>query len=166
MAKRHRYLSWAEAATLAVLPNAPSLIYPGKNKEQLKRKRDILLRKLKDKGVISEMDYELALDEPLPDKPFPLPNYSNHLINRSITDGLNGKFIYSTVDLNLQLQVNQIVERFSREFQNNEIFNAAAIVIEVETGNIVAYKGNSYHPENLHENQVDIISSPEVVVVY
>ena len=28
-------LSWAEAATLAVLPNAPSLIYPGKNQSRL-----------------------------------------------------------------------------------------------------------------------------------
>ncbi|MCF6322228.1 MAG: transglycosylase domain-containing protein [Rhizobiaceae bacterium] len=28
-------LSWAETATLAVLPNAPSLIYPGKNQERL-----------------------------------------------------------------------------------------------------------------------------------
>ena len=28
-------LSWAETATLAVLPNAPSLIYPGKNQQRL-----------------------------------------------------------------------------------------------------------------------------------
>ena len=28
-------LSWAESATLAVLPNAPSLIYPGKNQQKL-----------------------------------------------------------------------------------------------------------------------------------
>ncbi|HEU5147463.1 MAG TPA: transglycosylase domain-containing protein, partial [Chryseosolibacter sp.] len=32
-------LSWAEAALLAVLPNAPSLIHPGKNRTLLKRKR-------------------------------------------------------------------------------------------------------------------------------
>ena len=32
-------LSWAETATLAVLPNAPSLIYPGKNQEKLLKKR-------------------------------------------------------------------------------------------------------------------------------
>jgi len=31
-------LSWAETATLAVLPNAPSLIYPGKNQEKLLKK--------------------------------------------------------------------------------------------------------------------------------
>ena len=39
-------LSWAEAATLAVLPNSPSLIFPGKNNYLLKIKRDFLLAKL------------------------------------------------------------------------------------------------------------------------
>ena len=38
-------LSWGETATLAVLPNAPSLIYPGKNHELLLRKRNKLLQK-------------------------------------------------------------------------------------------------------------------------
>jgi len=39
-------LSWAESATLAVLPNAPSLIYPGKNQERLLKKRNRLLDQL------------------------------------------------------------------------------------------------------------------------
>ena len=39
-------LSWAEAATLAVLPNAPNLIYPGKNQQKLLAKRNRLLKKL------------------------------------------------------------------------------------------------------------------------
>jgi penicillin-binding protein 1C len=38
-------LSWAEAATLAVLPNAPALIYPGKNQKRLLEKRNRLLKK-------------------------------------------------------------------------------------------------------------------------
>ena len=37
-------LSWAESATLAVLPNAPNLIYPGKNQEKLLAKRNRLLK--------------------------------------------------------------------------------------------------------------------------
>ena len=45
-------LSWGEAATLAVLPNAPALIYPGRNPEDLRVKRDRLLSKLQEKGVI------------------------------------------------------------------------------------------------------------------
>jgi penicillin-binding protein 1C len=48
-------LSWAEAATLAVLPNSPSLIYPGKNQLQLKRKRDRLLNGLKETGTIDSV---------------------------------------------------------------------------------------------------------------
>src|SRR5687768_10050725 len=47
-------LSWGEAALLAVLPNAPSLIHPGKNREQLKTKRDWLVDKLVEVGKRSE----------------------------------------------------------------------------------------------------------------
>ena len=39
-------LSWAEASTLAVLPNSPALIHPGKNRKLLLAKRDRLLRAL------------------------------------------------------------------------------------------------------------------------
>ena len=45
-------LSWGEAATLAVLPNAPSMIHPGKNREQLKAKRDRLLKRLAERKKI------------------------------------------------------------------------------------------------------------------
>ena len=39
--KRSPYqLSWGEIATLAVLPNAPSLIYPGKNQQLLLKEID------------------------------------------------------------------------------------------------------------------------------
>ena len=41
-------LSWAESATLAVLPNSPALIHPGRNRKQLKTKRDKLLHTLKE----------------------------------------------------------------------------------------------------------------------
>ncbi|MBN2236147.1 MAG: transglycosylase domain-containing protein, partial [Bacteroidales bacterium] len=66
-------LSWAETATLAVLPNAPSLIYPGKGQQLLLKKRNSLLQKLFERNILNEMEYELALLEPLPSKPHPLP---------------------------------------------------------------------------------------------
>jgi penicillin-binding protein 1C len=53
-AKNAHELTWAEAATLAVLPNSPSLIFPGKNAEKLREKRNRLLQKLFDKGHIHE----------------------------------------------------------------------------------------------------------------
>lgn len=45
-------LSWAESATLAVLPNAPALIFPGKNDALLLAKRNRLLETLFRRGVI------------------------------------------------------------------------------------------------------------------
>jgi penicillin-binding protein 1C len=38
--KSQDQLSWGETAALAVLPNSPSLIHPGKNSELLKQKRN------------------------------------------------------------------------------------------------------------------------------
>ena len=43
-------LSWAESATLAVLPNAPASIHPGKARDQLLAKRNRLLERLHRRG--------------------------------------------------------------------------------------------------------------------
>lgn len=54
-------VTWAQAATLAVLPNSPSLIHPGKNRSQLLIKRNRLLKKLLTLGWIDSMTYQAAL---------------------------------------------------------------------------------------------------------
>src|SRR5690606_24732797 len=66
-------LTWAESALLAVLPNAPGLLHPGRNREPLKEKRDRLLRQLFEAGELDENELTLALQEPLPAAPLPLP---------------------------------------------------------------------------------------------
>ena len=64
-------LSWGQSAALAVLPNAPALIFPGRNEQAFLDKRNRLLKKLWKKEIIDETTYELAIAEPLPQKPFP-----------------------------------------------------------------------------------------------
>src|SRR5690606_15619903 len=75
-------LSWAETAVLAVLPNAPALIHPGRNREQLLTKRNALLDKLAVTGTITQETADLAKLELLPDKPHPLPRFAPHLLER------------------------------------------------------------------------------------
>ena len=48
------HLSWAEAATLAILPNSPALVHPGRNREILLQKRNRLLHKIFRLGWIDE----------------------------------------------------------------------------------------------------------------
>ena len=51
-------LSWAESATLAVLPNAPASIHPGKGREQLLAKRNRLLERLHKRGYLDASTLE------------------------------------------------------------------------------------------------------------
>ncbi|MEL1244795.1 penicillin-binding protein 1C [Flavobacterium sp. DGU11] len=151
-------LSWAESATLAVLPNAPGLIYPGRNQQELRDKRDRLLKKLFDEKVIDKTTYELSLQEDLPKKPFDLPQTAPHLL-QNIGRKKDGQRIKTTVNTNLQNRVNQIAARYYQEYKQTEVYNLAIMVVDVETRNIVAYVGNSPTDRN-HQKDVDIIPAP------
>lgn len=153
-------LSWAESALLAVLPNSPSLIYPGKNHDALIKKRNRLLKKLADKNIIDAATYKLSIEEPLPLKPFPIPQLASHLLGRCIAEQGSAKIFYSTINKSLQLQVNELVNKRVQNLSANQINNACAIVSETETGKVLAYIGNSSSLKNEHQNYVDIINSP------
>ena len=153
-------LSWGEITTLAVLPNAPSLIYPGKNQEKLQVKRDRLLDKLFQKGEIDSLTCILAKEEPLPNAAFAIPNKSPHLMDRIIKEGNRGKRIKTTIDVALQEKVNDMVDDYHNVLSQNEIHNIAVLVLEVETGKVLAYTGNTNCPEEQSGRNVDIITSP------
>lgn len=148
-------LSWGQSASLAVLPNAPSLIFPGKNEILLRQKRDNLLLKLFEKNVIDKTTYELALEEELPGKPFPLPDYSPHFTEK-IKKEHPGKQIESTIDFRLQNKVNNIVKDHHRNLKHNEIHNIAVLVLDVNTKEVLTYVGNSPTTAE-HHNFVDIV---------
>jgi penicillin-binding protein 1C len=153
-------LSWGETAALAVLPNAPALIYPGKNADRLKKKRDRLLDKLFLKGVIDKETCELSKAEPLPGKPFPIPKNAPHLLQRAAQEGYNGQRVHATLDGNLQVQLNKIVDDYHSVLSQNEIHNIAALVLDVRTGKVLAYTGNTNCPDEHSGKDVDIILSP------
>lgn len=154
-------LSWAEQATLAVLPNSPALIHPGRNRAELKQKRDKLLLRLYEKHILDKTEYELACMEALPEKPLPLPNEAPHLLERLAIEKQENR-IHTTVDPTLQQQVQRLVNRYVADYRSNHIYNVAALVADVESGKILAYVGN-VTDQNMttgHGYQVDVITSP------
>jgi penicillin-binding protein 1C len=154
-----RSLSWAEAATLAVLPNSPSQIHVGRNRKELLAKRNRLLAKLLDAGMFTPADYRLAIEEPLPDTPHPLPQIAPHLVEQ-LHRSLPGARLRSTVDKGLQLRVDDVVERWNADFSQNNILNLAALVVDLERNEVIAYTGNVHFGTGQSGNQVDIIRSP------
>jgi len=152
-------LSWAEYATLAVLPNSPSLIHPGRNRSRLKEKRDRLLSILYKEKIIDKTTYELSCMEPLPAKPLPLPNEAPHWLER-LASRQRGKRIQTSVQPILQRQVQALVNRYAADYRSNYIYNAAALVADVETGKVLTYAGNVTDAPSTEGYQVDLITSP------
>lgn len=158
-------LSWGEMAALAVLPNAPSLVHPGKNRSILLDKRNTLLDKLYLNKTIDSSDCYLSKLEPLPGNPLPLPQLAPHLLQRFKNDVANknadGTKIKTTIDGNLQKMVADILNSHHNILKGNGINNACALVLDVETGDVLAYVGNIYNPGNPElESDVDVIKAP------
>lgn len=153
-------LTWAQAATLAVLPNAPSLIFPGKNHELLLKKRNRLLKRLMDAEIISENEYDLSLIELLPQKPHPLPQHAPHLLNYIAKTTSKGEKHRTTINYSLQLRINQLIQRQAKKLRRNNVNNLAVLVTDVKTGEIISYHGNVTGLGFKHNDAVDAVHAP------
>ncbi|MCO5949282.1 penicillin-binding protein 1C [Mucilaginibacter flavidus] len=158
-------LSWGEMAAMAVLPNSPSLVHPGRNRQILLKKRNLLLDKLYQQKIIDSTTAALAKFEPVPDRPVPLPQLAPHLLQRFKTDHKNNTHgdtrLKTSIRSALQQQVNEILERHHQVLKSNQVNNIAAVVLDVETGAALAYAGNIAHPEDPEmESDVDVVDAP------
>lgn len=154
-------LSWAEAAVLAVLPNSPSMMHLGLQRELLQQKRDRLLHKLRNKKIISELDLQLALLEPLPEKPQPMPQLAPHLLTRLSGSNPDVPILQSTLDYSLQKRTQEIAARHAPRLASEGINNLAVLVIDHESLQTIAYVGNQAWQKAVQNSpDVDIINRP------
>jgi penicillin-binding protein 1C len=156
---------------LAVLPNAPALIHPGRNRELLRSKRNRLLDSLHEAGAFDALTLALAKQEPLPPAPRPLPMLAPHLLARIRAEqgrrgpryrtGDQSPWLRTTLQKRLQQRVARLLERHRGRLASNGVHNAAALVLEVETGRVAAYVGNAADLGSAeHGAFVDIVPAP------
>jgi penicillin-binding protein 1C len=154
-------LSWAEACTLAVLPNSPALVHLGRQRDTLQLRRDRLLNRLRSQGVLSELDLSLALLEPLIAKPLPLPQASPHLLQTLQAQHSNKPRIRTTVDASLQRAANEIVAKHGSQLAKQGIDNAALLIIDNRDFTVQAYVGNTPALNVMDRGHaVDVIQRP------
>jgi len=150
--KKTADLSWAENALLAVLPNAPGLLYPGKNHDRLLQKRNRLLAQLLEEKIIDANTYNLSIAESIPDKPLPVPDLAWHYFASS---GSNKHINYSSIQFRIQEQCLRIVKNYAAKNQDNQIQSMAVIVSDIHSGKILAYIGNTPKQWNPQTSFVD-----------
>lgn len=168
--KKPDLLTWAEAATLAVLPNSPALIHPGRNRQKLLEKRNRLLDRLQENQVLDAETCTLAKEEPLPEIPLPLPQLAPHLLDKLTTNpeffnipgekSDNPLRITSTLNTPIQAMLNDVLVRRLQAYQGNGIHNLAAVVLDVATGEVLGYVGNVPGTGKENGESVDIAAAP------
>lgn len=151
-------LSWSEAALLAVLPNSPSQIRLDKNRLQLLQKRNKLLGSLFNKKILSETDYKLAIEEPLPSHIYAFPQFAQHLVDK-IHKEQRGEKVKTSICRFIQQQTEDILSSRQAELSKKRIDNCCALIVDIQTGKILSYVGNTNYQSGKNGNKMDIIQS-------
>lgn len=152
-------LSWGEVATLAVLPNAPALVFPGKKQETLLKKRNRLLQKLYKNGEMDQFSCEMAQNEPMPEKAYSIPQNAQHLLLKAQKDGHVGERVQTTIDSPIQEFGNHIANKYADLYSGNYIQNIAILVLDTKSGEVLAYIGNASLKNRTPEQFVDNVVS-------
>lgn len=139
-------LSLAECALLAVLIRAPSSFDPfsESGREELKLWTDRLLERLASSGQISWDAKKRASQEAWSLSSKPPPFAAAHFCTLLLPqlEGKRGDF-YTSLDLELQKKVEGLVANHLKLLNGHHVGNAAAMVVEVASGEVRALVGSA-----------------------
>ena len=167
--KSAKDLTLAEAATIAAMPQAPTYYY--NHPDALIARQQYALDQMVELDYITEDQARTAKEEKIIFKPLSQGITAPHfvffvkeLLSQKYGETMidtGGLKIISTLDYDLQIQAEQIikdqVEKNAKNFQAN---NAATVVIDVKTGQILAMVGSSDFFNEDIDGQVNVATSP------
>ena len=152
--KNPDHLSLAEITSLSIIPNRPSSLAIGKNNDLVVKERNRWLKKFANDKIFTLKEIEDALAEPLTAYrsvvPHFIPHLSYHLKNQRKED-----IIKTNIVLNTQLKTEKLVEDYVRTLRLKNIRNAAVVIIDNSTHNVVTYVGSGNFKDTTDGGQVN-----------
>lgn len=157
-----RDLSWAQVAFLAVLPRAPAYLDPYRHPERVLLRQRILLHALHEAGEIDEAQLRRALDEPVRPRALRRPFHAPHLVETLRAEGQlePGTTTTTTLDLDLQRDVEGLVRTHMGRMLEQGAGDAAVLVVDNETAEVLAYVGSADFHDPAIAGQVDMVRAP------
>ncbi len=162
-------LTLGQATLLAGLPQAPTLYDPYQHPDAAKRRQREVIGLMLKRGVITPAQAETALQEPLiyrhPSVGLRAPHFvmyvRNLLEQRYSREQIygSGLRIYTSLDLNLQGQVEAMVQNRLPLLQENNATNAAVIVIDPKTGEILTMVGSANFWDDSIHGQINMTTT-------
>ena len=149
-------VSLSQAAFLAGLLKSPTYYNPLKHMDRALKRRDYVLEQLKQSGFIDEEMYNLAIEEKITlsaqTRPFYAPHFAQFISSFLPAQATQ---IYTTLDLELQTQVEKNIKNNLARLERSNVTNAAVVVVDNASGGILAYVGSEDFTNKKHSGQVD-----------
>ena len=160
-------LSLAESSMLAGLPLSPTTYSPFNDFEKAKARQSFVLRRMLDLGYINESSYKSALAEKVTlasqKEYIRAPHFVNYIRDELVDKygqrmvEFGGLTVRTTLDLDLQDKAQEIVTKEVDKSVVLNISNGAALVLDVETGEILAYVGSKKFFSTDYDGAYDVV---------
>ncbi len=149
-------LTLAQASLLAAIPNSPNSLNPYHDLILLKKRQRIVLERMAKCGMISSSRVEGVLKEDIFLKPqmasFLAPHFIFQLARRLPQ---SAQTVRTTLDAELQKLLSEQITLVLNQLKPYHVTNAAAILLDNYTGDVLAYVGSADYFNNEHDGQID-----------
>ncbi|GEP43034.1 penicillin-binding protein 1C [Brevifollis gellanilyticus] len=136
-----RDLTVAESAFLAALPQSPSRFNPFRDRDAVRPRQERILKAMNELGHITSEQLRVALAEPLVLQKFTGGFAAPHVVEMLRTEPSAGT-VRTTLDAALQRHVEQIIATRLAALKDRHVTQAAAVVIDNATGEVLALAGS------------------------
>ncbi len=153
--KPPRNLSLSESVAFTIIPNNPNKYFPGKSNSEIEKAKNNWLVRLRNDGVFNNSEVNFALKESISAKRREIPKSAPHLAYRLHNDYPNSSNIHTHIKYELQLKISSAIRSYTLNQNSMGIYNSAVLVIENETGSVIAYAGSNDFFDNENNGQVD-----------
>lgn len=148
-------LTLAEAALLAGLPKAPGAYMPLRHAEKARARRNHVLHRMCEEGFITPAQRDEATAGKLHAAWHEFPQAAPHLAMHLRGELEHGGVVRVTLDAALQQRLERYLKRALNRFEG-DVTNAAAVVVDVADGSLLARIGGADFYDTPGSGQVDL----------
>ena len=152
--KEPRRLTLGETALLVALPQSPEMRRPDRHPERARAARDRVLDRIAGSGLYSDAEIARAKLEPVPTKRRPMPLSAPHAADEAKAAALSDAIIRLTIDGRLQRRLERLAAE--RAGALGEAMSAAIVVVENESGEVLARVASPDYFDETRAGQVDL----------
>jgi penicillin-binding protein 1C len=155
-----RELTLAQATLLAAIPNSPNQLNPYHGLPQIKKRQRIVLERMIRQGMIPPERLEGVLKENIHLKPQTASFLAPHFVFQLAQNlPAEAQTVKTTIDIERQKLVAEQIQQVLVQLQSYHVTNAAAILLDNHSGEVLAYVGSADYFDNENDGQFDGIQA-------